>query len=175
MFWKCRQLSKCSPWIFHHACNWLFSCCTIHLRRNAPNKNVFRPLYWLWNSLISSSRKRWIWPFSPASTVLLHPHMNYRCRGLSARSLFCIVCVCVCFSLLLRSRDERDVSNALHDALRESKSQRPDSGVCVWVVWIVCQVVLCVLSGLSCVQLYSVCVCIEFTVCIVCVYILCVG
>lgn len=40
-------------------------------------------------------------------------------------------CVCVCFSLLLRSRDERDVSNALHDALRESKSQRPDSGVCV--------------------------------------------
>lgn len=52
MFWKYNQLSHRRPQIFHHLSNWFLSRSTIHLRRNAANKNVFWLLYWLWNGLI---------------------------------------------------------------------------------------------------------------------------
>lgn len=61
MFWKYKQLSDTRAQIFHHLCNWLLASSTIHLRRNAPNKNAFWLLFWLWNSLISPESKRYIY------------------------------------------------------------------------------------------------------------------
>lgn len=95
MFWKYNQLSdKCSQ-LFHHLSNWVLPSSTIHLRCNAPNKNVFCLLYWLWNSLILSKTKSCI----PPILVQKHEVTIFSFEILALTVVHCVSPPVLCFVL----------------------------------------------------------------------------